>query len=163
MTKPTETLVPVATLRTICGKDAPELDAMLKSGQIKAKGGQVPLVSSVRTFLAAVRAGAADADLGAAQTAARTARAEAAELAMSVERRALIPDHEADGALLAVAGAIISQFAALPAMTTRDIRDRKVVEDIVYEAQVRLAEAIAAADLALPAEPAKAKTKGKAR
>jgi hypothetical protein len=163
MAKPTETFVPITTLRAICGgAEAVELDHLLKSGRIKVRSGQAPLVDGVRTFLAAVRAGAADADLGAAMTAARTARAEAAELAQQVEARVLIPDADAEAAMLAVAGAVISAFAAIPAMASRVVTERRMIEGILFEAQTAMSKAVAAADLQLPETQVKAKTKGKA-
>jgi hypothetical protein len=164
MTKPSEMMVPLSTLRTICGGDeARELDALLKSGRLKVRAGQAPLVEGVRAFLDAVRAGAADADLTTAMTAARTARAEAAELAQEIEARALIPDSEAEAALLSIVGAITSSFASLPAMATRNVVERRRIEDAMYSAQVKLSQAIAAADLTPPAAPVKTKAKGRSR
>lgn len=155
--RPAEMMVTLDMFRTIAGAGAGEVEALVRSRQIIVREGKVSLVAATRTFLDAIRTTARNSSLTAAQAEARAARAEASELALAVETGLVVPDTFCDECVQAITGAVLREFASLPAIATRDVRERRALENLLHDAQTALAAAIAVA------EPAKAKTKGKAR
>lgn len=149
MSRPDPTLVSVETFRKLVSAGPGEVEALLKSGAIRrAAPGRVPLVEAVRAFISHVRASARDATAAAAMSDARSARAEASELSVSIQSRELIRDEEAEAAMQHVAGAILETFAGLPARVSRDRADRAVIETALCAAQAALSDELA--ELAAP-------------
>lgn len=154
-TRPAETMVSVAVLRRLCGAAPGEIEALIRSRALIARAGKVSLVAGVRAFLDAIRATAKSASLSAAQDAARGARADAAELALAVDARRLVQKAEAEDALAHLCGAIMSRTFTISARATRDVRERRVIEDAIRVAQQEIA--IAATEIDLSEKPAPAK------
>ncbi|WP_151717551.1 hypothetical protein [Gemmobacter serpentinus] len=161
--RPPEMLVTVDAFRSICGASPGEVEGLIRARQIVLRDGQVPLVSGVRAFLDRIRATTRNARLTAAQTEARAARAEASELALDIETGKLVPDAAGDEATTSIAGTILHEFASLPAIATRDVRERRAIENLLHNAQTALADAIATAEPVLPSEPAKSTPTTKGR
>jgi hypothetical protein len=74
---------------------------------------------------------------------ARDARAEASELALAVARRDVIPYAEAETATDFLCGVIADQIGGLPARVTRDMRERRAIEDALRRAQGAIAADLA--------------------
>ncbi len=153
--RPAETLISVAALRKICGAKPGEIEALIRSRALIARAGKVSLVAGVRAYLDAIRATAKSASLSAAQDAARGARADAAELALSIDARRLVQKAEAEDAVAHLCGAVMSRTFTIPARATRDVRERRVIEDAIRVAQQEIA--IAATEIDLSEKPAPAK------
>lgn len=155
--RPQETLVSVAGLRAICGAKPNEIEQLIRARQITARDGKVSLVAGVRAYLDAIRAATKSASLASAQDASRAARADAAELALAVDARSMIPVDEVDGVIADLCGAIMARTFTIPARVTRDVRDRRKIEDTVRRMQQKVANDVAA--LADDPEPKKRKAK----
>lgn len=164
MTRPEAVLVSVEAFARLTGAAPGEVERLLRAGVLKrAAPGRIALVEGTRAFIAHTRASARDATAAAAAADAKAARAEASELSVSIQSRELVPDHEADAALLAVCGAVLEATAGLSARTTRDLRVRAVVEATIRAAQEGLADDLAALSgdpFPTPATRPGARTKG---
>lgn len=137
--QPNMMMVPVASLRRVCGAEAGEIEALIRSRQIAAKSGKVPLVAGVRAYLDAVRSEARNSSLAAARQEAQEARAEAVELDLDLDENRLVDDGAAQIAVANVCGAILREFHSIPARVTRDLRHRRAIETALHEAQTALA------------------------
>ena len=137
-----EIRIPIASLRRVCGAEAGEIEALVRSRQIPALEGQVSLVSGVRAYLDHVRGEARDASLTVARDAAQEARAEAVELDLDMDERRLLPDIAAENALAELCGAITSAYQSIAARATRDMVQRREIEGALYDAQGVLAQAV---------------------
>lgn len=153
MSRPDPTLVSVETFRKLVSAGPGEVEALLKSGTLRrAAPGRLALIEATRAYIGHVRATARDATAAAAQADARQARAEASELSVSIQNREVIPDADADAALLHICGAVLEVVAGLPARVSRDRGDRAVIEDALRAAQTALCDELAEL-AALPAAP----------
>jgi hypothetical protein len=161
--RPAEMMVALDMFRTISGAGAGEIVTLIRSRQITVRDGRVSLVAATRAFLDHIRATTRNASLTGAQAEARSARAEASELALAVETGLLVADTVSDEAVTYIAGAVLREFASLPAIATRDVRERRMIESLLYHAQTALAASIADAEPVLSDAPTKAKSKGKTR
>lgn len=142
-TRPTATIT-ISGLHRLTGAEPGEIEALIGAGQIdQPDGDRVPMVQAVQSYLAHLRDQNRTASASAAMARARDARAEASELALAIARRDVIPDAEAETACDFLCGVISEAIGGLPARVTRDMRERRVIEDALRRAQ----EAIAA-DLA---------------
>jgi len=145
-TKPTATIT-LAGLRRLTEAAPGELEGLIASGTLPAlDGDRLPMISAVQSYLANLREASRNASASAAQARARDARAEASELALAVARRDLIQDSEAETATDFLCGVISEAIGGLPARVTRDLRDRRLIEEALREAQDRIAQDLAAAD-----------------
>ena len=142
-TRPAETTVSVAALRRLCGAKPGEIEALIRARLLPVRAGNVSLVAGVRAYLDGIRATAKSASLAAAQDAARSARADAAELALAVDARRLVRVEDADYAVAHLCGAITSRTFTIPARATRDVRERRVIEDAIRVVQAEIACAVA--------------------
>ena len=151
--RPTETTITVAGLRQLCGAAQGEIEALVRARLLTARAGKVPLVAGIRAYLDGIRAATKSASLVAAQDAAKVARADAAELALAVDDRRLVKQVEAEEAVAAICGAIMSRTFTISARVTRDVRERRKIEDALRGLQADIAKAVAGIDD--PAEAAK--------
>lgn len=142
-TKPTATIT-LAGLRCLTEAAPGELEGLIASGTLPAlDGDKLPMISAVQSYLAHLRETSRTASASAAMARARDARAEATELSLAIARRDVIQASEAETACDFLCGVISEAIGGLPARVTRDMRERRVIEDALRRAQ----EAIAA-DLA---------------
>lgn len=142
-TKPTETIT-LAELRKITGAADGEIEALIAAGQIDPpEHDRVPMVQAVQAFLGHLRETARTASASAAMARARDARAEASELALAISRRDVIPDGEAEMATDFLCGRISEVIGGLPARVTRDLRDRRRIEETLRAAQEGIAADLA--------------------
>lgn len=146
MTDLTEVRVPVTTLRRVCADDDGVIQRLIQGRQISVQDGKVSLVAGARAYLDAIRSEARSASLTAARDGAREARAEAAELALLIDERAMVDDADASAALAAVCGTVTSEIAIIAARTSRDMAVRRVVEDVLHTTQQEIAQAVEALD-----------------
>lgn len=137
--RPNSMMVPIATLRRVCGADAGEIEGLIRSRQITAKAGKVSLVSGVRAYLDAVRSEAKNSSLAAARQEAQEARAEAVELDLDLDENRLVDDDAAQVAVADLCGHILKEFHSIPARVTRDLHQRRAIEAALHEAQTELA------------------------
>lgn len=143
-TKPTATIT-LTGLRKITGAEPGEIEALIAAGTLPAlDGDKLPMVEAIHAFLAHLRETARNASASAAQARARDARAEASELALAISRRDLIPDAEAEVACDFLCGVISDRIGGLPARVTRDLRDRRLIEEVLRAAQDGIAQDLAA-------------------
>lgn len=140
---------PIATitlsgLRRLTGADAGEIEALIAAGQIDPPDGdRLPMIEAIHAYLAHLRDTARTASASAAMARARDARAEASELALAISRRDLIPDAEAETAADYVCGVIVDRVGGMPARVTRDLRDRRRIEETLRAAQEGIAADLA--------------------
>ncbi|MGO4909529.1 hypothetical protein ACEN2J_14485 [Pseudorhodobacter sp. W20_MBD10_FR17] len=153
--RPSETMISVAALRALCGAKPGEIEALIRSRTLIARASKVSLVAGVRAYLDAIRATAKSASLAAAQDAARSARADAAELALAVDARRLVSVEDAEHAISLLCGAVMSRTFTIPARATRDVRERRIIEDAIRETQGEIARAVPQIDLSEKPTPAK--------
>ncbi|KQB17102.1 hypothetical protein H9N28_07190 [Rhodobacter capsulatus] len=141
--KPTATIT-LAGLRRLTGAEAGELESMIAAGTLPAlDGDRLPMVEAVQAFLHHLRDTARTASASAAMARARDARAEASELALAISRRDLVPDAEAETAADYVCGVIVDRVGGMPARVTRDLRDRRRIEETLRAAQEGIAADLA--------------------
>ena len=159
--QPNTMMVPIATLRRVCGAEAGEIEGLVRSRQITAKGGKVPLVTGVRAYLDAVRAEARNSSLAAARQEAQSARAEAMELDLDMDENRLVDDDAAQVAVADLCGHILKEFHSIPARVTRDLHQRRTIESALHEAQTALAKGFTEAGDKPKRRPSK--TKGGAK
>lgn len=131
--------VSIATLRRVCGAEAGEIEALIRSRQVAVKAGKTPLVAGVRAYLDAIRAEARNSSLAAARQEAQEARAEAVELDLDMDEGRLVEDDTAQVAVSDLCGAILREFHSIPARVTRDLHQRRAIEAALHEAQAALA------------------------
>lgn len=146
--RPTDTIT-LAGLRRLTGAEPCEIESLIASGAIPTPEGReqvVPMIEAVQSYLAHLRDTARTASASAAMARARDARAEASELALAVSRRDLIPDGEAETAADFLCGVIVEKIGGLPARVTRDLCDRRRIEDALVKTQEAIAADLAAAD-----------------
>ncbi|PYF12984.1 hypothetical protein C8J30_101369 [Rhodobacter viridis] len=144
--RPTATIT-ISGLRRLTGAEPGEIEALIGAGQIdRPDGDRVPMISAVQSYLAHLRETSRNASASAAMARARDARAEASELALAIARRDLIQDSEAETATDFLCGVIADQIGGLPARCTRDMRDRRAIEDALRKVQEAIAADLAAAD-----------------
>lgn len=143
--RPDPTLVSPQTFARLSGAQPGEIETLLRTGVIRRAGpGKISLVEATRALIEHVKSCARDASLVAAQAEGKTARAEAAELALLVENRELIPDEQADAAVDHVAGAIITAISCIPARASRDIHTRAQMDANLRTIQDQIAKDLAA-------------------
>lgn len=139
--------VALGTLRKTLGDDPATgvLARLVASGRIAAPDakGRVPLAEAVAAYFDTVRADMRAATLTAAVERARAARAESAELKLAESRRELVPAEDAEAAIDALCGAVLSGLTGLPARVTRDIPTRRRIEALAHAAQTALARDLA--------------------
>jgi hypothetical protein len=133
-------MVPIATLRRVCGADAGEIEGLVRSRQITVKAGKTPLVAGVWAYLDAVRSEARNSSLATARQEAQEARAEAVELDLDMDEGRLVDDDAAQVALAELCGAILREFHSIPTRVTRDLHQRRTIESALHEAQTALAK-----------------------
>lgn len=137
-------MITLAGLRRLTEAAPGELEGLIAAGTLPAlDGDKLPMVEAIHAFLHHLRDENRTASASAAMARARDARAEASELALAVARRDVIPSAEAEATTDYLCGAISEAIGGLPARVTRDMRERRAIEDALRRAQ----EAIAA-DLA---------------
>ncbi len=144
-TRPTATIT-LSGLRRLTGAEAGEPEALIASGAIPTPEGReqrVPMVEAIHAYLGHLREASRTASASAAMARARNARTEASELALAIARRDLVPDAEAETATDFLCGMIADQIGGLPARVTRDLRERRRIEDALREAQDRIAKDLA--------------------
>lgn len=145
-TRPTATIT-LAGLRRLTEAAPGELEGLIASGTLPAlDGDKLPMISAVQAYLAHLRDQNRTASASAAMARARDARAEASELALAVARRDLIQASEAETATDFVCGIVAEAIGGLPARCTRDMRDRRAIEDALRKVQEAIAADLAAAD-----------------
>lgn len=145
-TKPTATIT-LAGLRKLTGAADGEIEALIAAGTLPAlDGDKLPMIEAVQAFLAHLRESARTASASAAMARARDARAEASELALAISRRDVIPDGEAEMATDFLCGRISEVIGGLPARVTRDLCDRRRIEDALMKAQEAIAQDLASAE-----------------
>lgn len=134
--RPDPTLVSTETFRRLVDAAPGEIEALIRAGTIQRAGpGLVALIPATRAFIERTKAQTRNASLAAAQDAAKAARAEAAELALMVERREMVADADAQAALDHLAGTITTACACLPARATRDLRARTAMDAVLRSVQ----------------------------
>jgi hypothetical protein len=139
--RPDPTLCTIDTFKALVQAAPGEVEALLKAGTIqRAAPGKVALIPAVRAFIEHTKAQARNATLVTAQEAAKSARAEASELSLQIERRELVADEDAQAALDHVAGAIITGTNTIPARATRDLRARSLIEGALRAALTAASE-----------------------
>ncbi|RHZ95362.1 hypothetical protein D1122_14865 [Cereibacter sphaeroides] len=135
------TITAVAFSRLV-GATKPEVDELVASGTLPQPTGRdrrLPLREAAASYLAHLRAHLATARAGAAASRAQDARADAAALTLAVERRELIDAQEVEVALDAVCGAINVALLCIPTRVTRDLSQRRLLEESIYRLRAELA------------------------
>lgn len=56
-----------------------------------------------------------------------------------LDERGLVPDEDADDALAAITGMVVSEIHTIPARTTRDMAQRVVIEAAMHQMQSEVA------------------------
>ena len=139
--------ITLAGLRKLTGAADGEIEALIAAGQIDPPDGdKLPMIESVQAYLGHLRDTARTASASAAMARARDARAEASELALAISRRDVIADAEAEMATDFLCGVISDRIGGLPARVTRDLRDRRRIEDALMKAQEAIAQDLASAE-----------------
>lgn len=149
--RPAETLVTTAALRALTGAAPGEIEALVKSKLIAVSGGKTSLVPAIRAYLDQIRSTARSASLAAAQDAARSARADAAELALAIDARRLVRDADAQDAIAHVCGTVMRTTYTIAARATRDIRERRAIEAAVNDMQLAIARDVRNVEAPVPA------------
>lgn len=140
MSRPDPTLTPIATFAALVQVKPSEIESLIRAGTIqRAAPGKVALVQATRAFVEHTKGQARSATLATAQETAKSARAAAAELSLMVERRELVPDEQVQACVDHVAGVIVTGITCIPAATTRDIRSRRLIEEVLRGAQAAIA------------------------
>jgi len=139
--RPATTTVAIADFAALCEVSETIIRDLIRRGALpKASAGRLPLIEAVRVVIRHVRSEARDATLSAAQESARAARAEAAELALAVEQRTLVPDEDAQAAVDHVAGAVVRAATGMAARITRDPNHRRRIDAALLAAQTAIAD-----------------------
>lgn len=145
-TRPTATIT-ISGLRRLTEAAPGELEGLIAAGTLPAMDGdKLPMVEAIHAYLGHLREASRNASASAAMARARDARAEASELSLAIARRDVIQASEAETACDFLCGVISEAIGGLPARVTRDLRDRRAIEDALREAQDRIAQDLAAAD-----------------
>lgn len=121
------------------------LRRLIEAGKITEAAGRVGLVEAVQAFLADLRAELAENTATKSAELAREARADASSLRLAERKRELIPVDEADAAVTHVAGAINSAITQIPARATRDVRDRRKLDELIFALRERIAGSVGGA------------------
>lgn len=139
--------VKTAELAAIFADSEGRLKRLVATGTIKELSrGRVGLVEAVRAFLDDLRAEVAENSATRAGEAARSARADAAQLRLAERRREVIPVEDAEAAIDFMAGEVNSSLIVLPARVTRDVRDRRKLDELVFALRARIASAVGGAE-----------------
>lgn len=121
-----------------------------RTGHIpKVSRGRFHLVAVVQGYLKYLKDDERRASISAAESRVRDARAAEIERRMAREDREIIAMEEAMGTLDEMVGLMLATLNSLPAMITRNPRERRRIEDIVHRAQGRLAKQFAQRSKAL--------------
>ena len=115
-----------------------------EEGQTNLVTTKLPMIEAVQAFLHHLRNESRNASASAAMARARDARAEASELALAISRRDVIADGEAEMATDFLCGRISEVIGGLPARVTRELRDRRRIEEVLRAAQGGIAADLAA-------------------
>lgn len=118
------------------------LRRLIASGVIRETRGRVQLGEAVPVFLTDLRADLAEGSAVRAAESAREARADAAALRLAERRREMVPVADLDAAFEHLCGVVSSSLSSLPARVTRDPRDRRRVEGIVFDLRTRIGDAV---------------------
>lgn len=123
------TILTVEAFRRLTGAQPGEIEELVTRGIVhQPEPGQIGLVAGVGCYIGHLKARARNATLSGAAIAARDARASASELALSIARRDLIADGEAEAALDYLASVIVGEATGLSARATRDLRARAAMD-----------------------------------
>lgn len=144
--RPDRTLCTVEIFRRLVEAAPGEVEALIRAGTIQRAGpGCVALIPATRAFIEHVKAKARNASLTTAQEAAKTARAEASELALMVESREMVADDEAQAALDHLVATITSAISCIPARVSRDLPTRAATDAALRSVQAAIADDLAKA------------------
>ena len=142
--RPDPTTLPVAAFAAVVALPEAEVRDLIRRGVLpKANRGRLPLIEAVRAVIAHTKADVQNSSLAAAQEQAKGARADASELALAIDRRDLVADHEVEASVDHVAATVVRALASIPARVTRDVPDRRRVEEALRAVQGAIADDLA--------------------
>lgn len=122
---------------------AERIRQLIKEGYIeKTRYGHTTLVSAVRGYIRFLKEKASDRTQNAAENRVRDARAREIEMRLAREERELIPQDEAQQAMMMLSTFVAQQFQGLPAQITRDMALRKQIEKNLDQAQENISAAL---------------------
>ena len=157
MTERHEVRIPIASFRRLSGAEPGQVEGLIRARLITVKDGQISLVQATRALIDHVRAEAKNSSLSAARNEAREARALASELELQIDERLLVDGEDADEALRHIALSASREFSIIPARTTREMKDRRTLENLLWLAQHLLSETLKEGAEDTPAKPRKTK------
>lgn len=130
----------------LLGLDPSRISQLVSSGHIPAAvRGKMALSDVVRGYARSWQERASQETKTSADSRVRDARAREIEQRIAEKNRHLVPAEEATAAIDHVVSACAEAFAALPAMLTRNIEERKRIETQVKRAQGEVAKRLAEA------------------
>jgi hypothetical protein len=144
------------------GATRQEIAALVRSGKIaRSPDGKLSVVAAVSAYLESIRDTVRAASITDAADAARQARAEATELALAIDQRALVPTAEVNEAILEASAAVVATFASIPPQVTRSVAEMKLIAEAVRDAQIMARDACDEGVMLLGIEPLQPKRRGK--
>lgn len=148
--------ITAAAFARLVGATQGEMDALIGAGALPQPTGRnrrLPLRQAAAAYLGHLRAHLVTARAGASASRAQDARAEAAALALAVDRRELLDADDVDAAVAFVCAEIRNRFDIIPTRSTRDLAPRRVLTSVFFEALAELAASLAADGNPLGSEP----------
>ncbi len=138
-----DTEISTESAAELLGVTSARVRQLVASGHIARAGhGRISLRSAVAGYVRSLKESASDRTQNAAENRVRDARAREIEMRLAREERELIPQDEAQQAMMMLSTFVAQQFQGLPAQITRDMALRKQIEKNLDQAQENIAAAL---------------------